>query len=176
MAEEKRMSITIAIIAILGTTAVVETIVIGVQIHRRDEAQQQHEQVVREVLDEKGTALTELQGRLSTCEAKVTQESIDATGRVLAAAQASDIADTNLKAAVVAAIPLAMYAEAVIATGSPQSISAAAEMAGCRAANTTGDSGRTGCAKEVPERWAAANEALAAYPDCAEPLEGLVSE
>ena len=105
-----------------------------------------------------------LVGDLATCEAKTTPESITATGRVLEAAQASDIADVQLRAAVVGAIPSTLLAQAVIDTGSPQSIAAYAALSGCWAANTTGDSSRAGCATTIPQAWGAAVAGLAACP------------
>ena len=163
------MSVAAVIAIVLGVAAVGEGVVIGVQIHRADKAAAEYQETLDTKQTEFTNALATCQGDLGTCRAKVTAESMDAAGRIVAAAQESDIADTNLRAAIVEATPLAMYAEAVIETGSPMSISAAAEMAGCRAANTTGDSSRTGCAKEVPERWALANEGLALCPECPHP-------
>ena len=120
-------------------------------------------------LDTKEGEVNRLTGELATCEAKITPEAIDATGRVLAAAQATEIADTTLRASVVAAMPQQLLAEAVIATGSPRMIAAESAMARCTAANTTGDSARGGCAKEVPTAWAAAVDALAACPEPTSP-------
>jgi hypothetical protein len=109
----------------------------------------------------------ELAADLATCQAMVTPESITATGKVLEAAQASDIADVQLRAAVVAAIPSAMLAQAVVDSGSPQSIAAYAALAGCWSQNTTGDSSRSGCGPQgaIVTAWASA---VAALPACSE--------
>jgi len=105
---------------------------------------------------------------LATCRAEVAPKSLDAAGRVIEASQAADIADLELRAAVVSAIPATTYAEAVIASGSPRSIAAAEALAGCRAANTQGDSARSGCATVIPQAWAAAVAELDACPAEAE--------
>jgi len=124
------------------------------------EAAQAHQQE-QDALQGRVEALV---GDLATCEAKTTPESITATGRVLEAAQAADIADVQLRAAVVGAIPSTLLAQAVIDTGSPQSIAAYAALSGCWAANTTGDSSRAGCATTIPQAWGAAVAGLAACP------------
>lgn len=165
------MSVAAVIAIILGVAAVGEGIVIGVQVSQKAKTEQAHDEQVESLQSDHKDEVVDLQGRLSTCLAKTTPESLDAAGRILSAAQETDIADTNLRAAVVAATPLALYAEAVIETGSPRSIDAAAQMAGCRASNTTGDSARTGCSKEVPEAWKVANAALAQCPACPHPCD-----
>ncbi|MBC8425115.1 hypothetical protein H8E07_13410 [bacterium] len=111
-----------------------------------------------------------LVGDLATCEAKTTPEAITATGRVLEAAQASDIADVQLRAAVVGAIPSTLLAQAVIDTGSSQSIAAYAALSGCWSSNTTGDSARSGCSTVIPQAWGAAVAGLAACPEAAAEL------
>ena len=165
------MSITAVLLIIAGLAVVGEGVVIGVQVSQKNQAAQDHREELAAAKEAHKTEVVELQGKLSTCQAKVTQESMDAAGRIVQAAQESDIADTNLRAAIVESTPLALYAEAIIETGSPRSIDAAAQMAGCRAANTTGDSSRSGCSKEVPEAWKAANAALAECPACPHPCE-----
>lgn len=126
-------------------------------------ADEDHAEQVAELQADK----QQLSEDLGTCRARVTQESIDATGRVVAQAQAADIADTQLRAAVVEAIPAAMMAEAVIATGSPQSIAAYAGLIQCAGVAATGDSARLGCGPSgaMVTTWAASVEALAACPE-----------
>lgn len=128
----------------------------------REAAQERSEHAAQvQAREEELRALT---GDLERCQAEVAPKSLDAAGRVLEASQATDVADLELRAAVVSAIPATTYAEAVIETGSPRSIAAAEALAGCRAANTQGDSARSGCATVIPQAWAAAVEALEACP------------
>lgn len=138
----------------------------GATLHFTSKARHASEEQIRA---EHADALADLHSEieasaadLARCQAEVAPKSLDAAGRVLEASQATDIADLNLRAAVVSAIPATEYARAVIATGSPRSIGAAEALAGCRASNTTGDSSRSGCGPQgaVVQEWAAANASL----------------
>ena len=108
---------------------------------------------------EKATAL----GR---CEAEQAPKTVTAAGTVIDAANAPDIADTALRAAVVEAIPQTIYAEAIVKTGNARLIAVEAAMARCSVSNTTGDSSRSGCATTVPATWGAAVAGLDACAPC----------
>jgi hypothetical protein len=112
-------------------------------------------------------AAQEASGALAACEERTVpetvRESAQGTTDALTAALAPEMTEMQARLLLVQSIPQAELARAVIATGSPQSIAAHAALAGCWAANTTGDSARSGCAKEIPEAWA---ESVAALPSC----------
>ena len=163
-------SITLGIIITLGVVAVAEGVYIGAQARKAERETIEAADACQQAQDALQGRVEALVGDLATCEAKTTPESITATGRVLEAAQAADIADVQLRAAVVGAIPSTLLAQAVIDTGSPQSIAAYAALSGCWAANTTGDSSRAGCATTIPQAWGAAVAGLAACPETAPPV------
>lgn len=163
------MPIVTTIAVALGITTAIGGGLWGLERHGRAQDRAEHAAGVQALHEGHAAEVATLSADLAECRARVTPESIDATGRVLQAAQVSELADVQLRAAVVAAMPQQTIAEAVIATGSPQSIAAYAGLVGCWSANTTGDSARSGCAREVPQAWAAAVAALAACPADAAP-------
>ena len=116
-------------------------------------------------------AAQEAAGALAACEERAVPETVQASAQgttdALTAALAPEMASMEARVLLVQAIPQAELARAVIATGSPQSIAAHAALAGCWAANTTGDSARSGCATKIPEAWF---EAVSALPACSEPV------
>ena len=132
--------------------------------HRADEHEAELRAEHQVAVDQQRAEAQQLSAELGECQAHEARETLTGAGLVLEAAQLSEVEDLQLRAAVVAAIPQTLLAEAVVATGSPQSIAAYAALAGCWAANTTGDSARGGCATQVPQGWAAALAELAACP------------
>ena len=151
-----------ALVGILVGGSAATVITYSVAAHRADALAEQ-------VAEDQAGAAAALQAKsadLAACLAEQAPKTVDAAGRVVAAANAPEIADVQLRAAVVSAMPQTIYAEAIVQTGNARLIAVEGAMARCAASNTTGDSSRSGCSREVPAAWAETIQALSA---CVEP-------